>query len=452
MTRDQNFSLFNQLLRRYRASMVYRSSVAFDIILVKFRTHADLPGVTLVKKLLLFLFPLLLLAGAAFVQAQSGRNRNVTPPSKSQTKSEAQPTKSEAQPSPSPEGEEGISDSRVGEEGETVEGDVVRFDTSLVTVPVTVIDRNGKYVPSLRRSDFRIYEDGTEQKIAYFATVDQPFTVVLLIDTSGSTQVKLEDIQSAAITFVDQLKPEDSVMVISFDDSIDVLTKPTTDRNAITKAIHRTRTGGGTRLYDAVSSVLKKHLRTISGRKAVVLFTDGVDTTSYGATFDGTIRLAEEADAPIYVVDYDTSGGFAGINGGWPFPGGRGTIMGIPVPRPTVTTGPVASAEDYRRANIYLHELSDRTGGRFYNGDSRAGVSQAFAQIAEELGRQYSLGYYPKTLGQVGQRRQIKVRVTQTGLVVKSRDSYIYSDKKPGPDQNNKQPYISETKTNQTTP
>jgi VWFA-related protein len=401
-------------------------------------THAGLSGVTLMKKLLLFVFPFFLFLGVAIVHAQSGRNRGVTTPPKG-------PTKSEAKPTPTPEDDSGITDSKL-EEGETVEGDVVRFDTSLITVPVTVIDRNGKYVPTLRRSDFRIYEEGLEQKIAYFATVDQPFTVILLIDTSGSTQIKLEDMQNAAITFVDQLKPDDSVMVMSFDDSINVLCKPTTDRNAITKAIYRTRTGGGTRLYDAVSQVLKKQLRTISGRKAVVMFTDGVDTASFNSTFDGTIRLAEESDAPIYVVDYDTSGGFGRINGGWPLPGGRGTIMGIPVPRPSVMTGPVASAEDYRRASIYLHELADKTGGRFHNGDSMSGIADAFAQIAQELGRQYSLGYYPKSKGVAGQRRNIKVRVTQEGMVVKSRDSYIYSDKKPGAEQNNKQPYISESR------
>jgi len=96
-------------------------------------------------------------------------------------------------------------------------------------------------------------------------------------------------------------------------------------------------------------------------------------------------------------------------------------------------TGPGSSPADYRRGTSYLHALADVTGGRFYSADSMVGISQAFAWIAEELGRQYSLGYYPKTIGHAGDRRQIKVRVNQSGLVVKARDSYIYSDKKPGP-------------------
>jgi Ca-activated chloride channel family protein len=384
-------------------------------------------------KKILFLCFLFILVVPAVTRAQSGRNRRV--------ESAAKPGAPSATPQPSTTTDEteGISDSRTDAAGETVEGDVVRVDTSLITVPVTVLDRGGKYVPNLKRSDFRIFEEGVEQKVAYFATEDQPFTVVMLIDTSGSTHFRLEDIQDAAITFVNQLKPADSVMVISFDDRIDVLGKPTTDRNAITRAIRRTSTGGGTRLYDAVDVVLKKHLQTISGRKAIVLFTDGVDTTSHRASYESTVRAAEESDAPIYVVDYDTSGFNGAMGQGWPLPGRpRGTIFGLPVPLPSgggVPGGPGANPGDYRRASAYLHELSAVTGGRFFNGDSMMGISQAFAEIAQELGRQYSLGYYPKTLGQAGQRRQIKVRVIQTGLVVKARDSYIYTEKKSTTDQ-----------------
>jgi VWFA-related protein len=274
----------------------------------------------------------------------------------------------------------------------------------------------------LRRENFKVFENGLEQKIAYFATTDSPFSIVLLIDTSGSTRFRLDEIQNAAINFIEKLKPSDSVMVMSFDDRIEVLCKATTDRNAITKAIRRTRTGGGTRLYDAVHDILTKQLKTIPGRKAVVLFTDGVDTTSRRASYDSTIRLAEESDSPIYSVDYDTSG-FAGLG----LPGRRGTILGLPLPGPT--GGPTAG--DYKRAVRYLHALSNKTGGRFYSGDSLFGIAQAFTWIAEELGRQYSIGYYPSTTGKDGERRQIKVKTTEADLVVKARDSYVYSEKKP---------------------
>ncbi len=344
--------------------------------------------------------------------AQSGR------------KTEPKPTKTESAKT----ADDGLTESRIDPNGETIEGDVIKVDTSLVMVPVTVMDRNGRYVPLLRRENFRIQENDIDQKIAYFATTDSPFSVVLLIDTSGSTEFRLRDIQDAAIKFVDKLKPTDSVMVMSFDDRIEVECKATTDRNVITKAIRHTRTGGGTRLYDAVDDILKKHLKTIEGRKAVVLFTDGVDTTSRRASYDSTLRLAEESDAQIYSVDYDTSGKGTVMSNGIPMPG-RGTILGLPIPGSGIPGTAGGMPGDYKRAVRYLHALADVTGGRFYSGDSLFGIDQAFTWIAEELGRQYSLGYYPSIAGKDGERRQIKVKMTEANLVVKSRDSYIYSDK-----------------------
>lgn len=363
--------------------------------------------------------PLILLLGVFLwsfnLYAQSGRKTIEPKPDKSEKKSTD---------------DGNVTESKVNPAGETIEGDIIRTDTALVTVPVTVLDRYGRYVPLLKRENFQVLENGVEQKIAYFATSDSPFSVVLLIDTSGSTQFRLDDIQKAAINFVDKLKSSDSVMVMSFDDRIDVLCKATTDRDVIRKAIRRTRTGGGTRLYDAVADILQKQLRTISGRKAIVLFTDGVDTSSHRGSYNNTIRLAEESDAPIYSVDYDTSGTNSVFGQGIPIPGGRGSILGLPLPRPGIpgsTTG--GTPGDYKRAVAYLHALSDATGGRFYSGDSLFGIAQAFTWIAEELGRQYSLGYYPTVTGQSGERRQIKVKVTEADLVVKARDSYIYSDK-----------------------
>jgi VWFA-related protein len=131
---------------------------------------------------------------------------------------------------------------------------------------------------------------------------------------------------------------------------------------------------------------------------------------------------------------------------GLPLPGGRGgVILGLPFPRPGGggSGGGGASPGDYRRANRYLHDLSDTTGGRFYSADSLMGISQAFTWIAEELGRQYSLGYYPKMQGRDGQRRQIKVRVNEPDLVVKARDSYIYAEKKSNANHpSDQQPYL----------
>ncbi|HEY0404175.1 MAG TPA: VWA domain-containing protein [Pyrinomonadaceae bacterium] len=382
--------------------------------------------------IILFLFTLT--CSSSVIHAQSGRSRS-NQSTKGTGATSANKTSSD--PDADNSSEEGMTNVQVNAQGETIEGDVLRVNTSLVTVPVSVMDRSGKYIPDLSREDFHIFEEGVEQRVAYFATVDQPFTVALVIDTSGSTDFRLEDIQEAAIAFVNQLKADDRVMVISFDDQINVLTKPTSDRNEMIRAIRRTRTGGGTRLYDAVDLVIKQHLKQISGRKAMVLFTDGVDTTSRRASYDSTLREAEELDALIYPVAYDTKNSGRWGSGGpqqIPLPGGRGgVILGIPFPRSPMPGpgggGGGSNPADYQRARMYLFELARRTGGRLYNGGSMLGISQAFVQIAEELRRQYSLGYYPKNAGQVGQRRQIKVRVTQPNLVVVARDSYIYSPK-----------------------
>jgi Ca-activated chloride channel homolog len=366
---------------------------------------------------------LLLVCGADALSAQSGRRKTVRSTEKTSDSATSTP-----HADASAAGSE--ADAQSGAQGETVEGDVVRVETTLVTVPVSVRDRDGRYAPDLRREDFHIFEEGVEQRIAYFATVDQPFTVALVLDTSGSTDLRLDDMQEAAIAFVSRLKPQDRVLVIAFDDRLDVLAEPTSDRAALTKAIRRARSGGGTRLYDAVEFVINKRLKNIDGRKAVVLFTDGVDTSSRRATYESTVRQAEESDALIYPVSYAALG--AGLRGitppTFPTPGGRGGVrIGSPFPR---TGGGGVSRAEYERGNAYLHELARKTGGRLYRGDSLSNIAQAFEWVAEELRRQYSLGYYPKSAAQEGQRRQIKVRVDRPNLVVLSRDSYIYSRKK----------------------
>ena len=324
-------------------------------------------------------------------------------------------------------------------------GDVIRVNTTLVTLPVSVTDRDGRYIPNLRKEDFRLWEDGVEQPVAFFSSVDKPFSVVLMLDTSGSTRFRLEEIQDAAITFVNQLRQDDRVMVVSFDDQIRVLSEFTNDRSRLRDAIRRTSPGDGTKLYDAVDLVMNQRLSNVEGRKAVVLFTDGVDTTSRHASYESNVRDAEELDALIYPVQYDTredQGGWGGGgnsrwpgSGRWPssntdilgqilggvFGGGRGGRSG------GGGGGGGSSRHEYDVANRYLQDLAERTGARSYRADSTQNLASAFANIADELRRQYTLGYYPKTQAQAGQRRQVKVRVNQPNLAVRTRDSYIFN-------------------------
>ena len=298
--------------------------------------------------------------------------------------------------------------------------DVIKIEANLVTIPVSVFDRNGIYIPGLTQENFKIFEDGKEQEITYFGTSDKPFTVVLLLDTSPSTEYKIEEIQSAAKAFVRQLKPQDSVLVIEFDGNIHVLTEATKDRQKINKAIDEADIGGGTSLYDTVDFSLRKRLNKIQGRKAIVLFTDGVDTTSDKSSYEENIRDAEEADTLIFPIQYNTffdnsrNGGV--LSSPFPFPGGGGGIFN---PRGT-------RAEDYALGREYLNDLAAATGGRVFRPEATpGGFTAALEGIAEELRRQYNIGYYPQDEGKTGERKQIKVRVNRQNLIVRARDSYI---------------------------
>lgn len=347
--------------------------------------------------------------------ASNGTRRLSVPTDSRKDKKSGKDAKAQNQPTTSAKPADAAPDSADGEE-------VVKVETNLITIPVSVYGRtDGLYIPNLRQTDFKVFEDGKEQEVAYFGTTDKPFTVVLLIDVSPSTAYKIEEIQAAATAFVDQLKPEDKVMVISFDSTVNTLIKePTNNRKKIYDAIHSTGFGDGTSLYEAVDTSLRKRLDKIEGRKAIVLFTDGVDTTSLRASYEKTIREAEESEAVIFPIYYNTFfGGAMGSGGVMTNP----TISGAPFPG-SRAAGP--SSADYALGRSYLAELAAATGGRVYRPESTSGgLSTAFEGIAQELRSQYSIGYYPQTEGANGDRRQIKVRVNRPNLIVQARDSYI---------------------------
>ncbi len=332
--------------------------------------------------------------------------------------------------------------------------EVIKVDTTLVTIPVSVFDNGGRFISGLNKDDFRIFEDGQAQQIEVFATTEQPFTVVLLLDVSRSTQFQIEEIQDAAIAFVEQLRPQDQMMVVAFDDEIQILSEPTSDRRQLRNAIRRTRFGGGTKLYDAVDFALNSRLRNIEGRKAIVLFTDGVDSSSERSNYMRTVSDAERSNVIIYPVRYDTSeyNGGQNTNNRFPWPnrrggggnrrggGGGGNRRGggginIPFPWPNgggggngggIWRGP---EDEYAVGERYLKELAGKTGGKYFNASTTGNLETSFAGIADELREQYSLGYYPQNQGQAGQRKQINVRVNRPNLSVKAKTSYVVGEK-----------------------
>jgi VWFA-related protein len=251
-------------------------------------------------------------------------------------------------------------------------------------------------------------------------------------------------------------------MVVAFDQHVRVLAEPTNDRRRLRDAIRHTHNEGDTSLYDAVDFVIHQRFNHIEGRKAIVLFTDGVDTSSRHASYESNVRDAEELDALVYPIEYDTYqdtnyGGTSGGGGNWP--GSGSPTIGLPDILGTIIFGrggggggrrggrrggggggnwppPITSGggsctgcsrEEYERADQYLHDMARVSGGRLYQADTTRNLSESFALIAEELRKQYSLGYYPKVAAQPGERRHIKVRVMRPGLVVQARDSYIFN-------------------------
>jgi hypothetical protein len=389
---------------------------------------------------------------------------------------------------------------------EPQEVDTLKIDTDLVTVPVIATTVEGNYLPDLRQEEFSISEDGEKQQVAFFATVSTPFHVVLMLDTSASTQDKLRLIQQAAVTFVEQLQNADRVKLISFDDTVRELSDFTNDRAALRKAIYQTVSGRGTKLYDAFELALSS-IKQIRGRKAIVLFSDGVDWHSDQATFDSTLHWLDEEGVIVYPIRYETraqseriareaqddaslptidvvrkapsgttaptfpsddpssvptsgqtrktgplglptaaeimrgrrqrdpdmdrypspdrvpptdprdGGPTAGDPRGGTFPTGRGS-------RRKDDSVSVMLDQLYLKADSYLLELANKSGGRLLRADTLGSLPDAFARIAAELRTQYAIGYYPTNKTRDGQYRKIKVTTTRKNVVVRARPGY----------------------------
>jgi VWFA-related protein len=359
---------------------------------------------------------------------------------------------------PAPESAKQQPDAEVDSD-DIADGEIINVDTNLVTVPVRVLDKQGRFVGGLLKEDFSVFEDRMPQDIAYFSNEQNPFTVALILDMSYSSTFKIDEIQQAALTFVTQLRPNDKVMVLSFDQEVHILCEPTSDRKVLNGAIVKTRISSGTSLYDAVNFVVNQRFNKIEGRKAIVLFTDGVDTTSETAGLRDNLRQASELDALIYPIKYDTFADVQAIESGrvmvpddprtprttptagggtiptgnsspFPFPFPTGTVNPGRSSRPSRIPGQGTTREEYVIAGEYLDRLAMSTGGRIYEANSPENLLRAFSKIASELREFYSLGFYPND-AEEGKVRQLKVKVDKPGLAVRSRESYVVKHRQP---------------------
>jgi VWFA-related protein len=326
------------------------------------------------------------------------------------------------------------------------ENKVQKGSKTLVSVPVTVSDREGRYISGLKKEDFNLFEDGARQNIAFFATEDEPLSVALVLDSSGSTKDVLDKIKSAARDFIELLNPNDQCQIVTFDSQVRVLNPFTADKPTLFSSLDKARTAteDGTVMYSAVEQIARESFANIQGRKVIVLLSDGKDFGS-PVTKDALLSRLEELDVMIYTIFYQTSATSAAkLN-----VAGDGTIkeekaalkppekkekekkkkkkgytIFIPVPGDVYTEQDVKLTQkvSVTEAVDALKQMSDATAGRFYLSDT-PDLGGIFKKIAGELRQQYRLGYYTRDASDAAVR-DIIVKVERADVVVRARGKF----------------------------
>lgn len=308
-------------------------------------------------------------------------------------------------------------------------------DKNMVSVPVTVSDREGRYIAGLKKEDFSIYEDGVKQNVAFFATVDEPLSIALLLDTSGSTSSSLEKIKDAAKDFIELLNAKDQCLIATFDSQLKVLNEFTASKKMLTDAIDKVQTAqqDGTVLHYAIQQTVNKSFNNATGRKVIIVLSDGKDFGSPVGKNE-LLGILEESDVLIYSIHYKTGSGTQNL-----VISSDGKVKEAENKKPTKIKKPkkpkgysimipgqmdVISQEQIEErekvasveAVSFLKTLTDTTAGRFYLSDS-PNLSNIFKQIAGELRQQYWLGYRAKDSAV----HEINVKVGRPDVVVRAR-------------------------------
>lgn len=270
--------------------------------------------------------------------------------------------------------------------------DVVRVNTDLVILNITVTDKAGLYVPGLKMSDFTIFEDGKQisaELISSFSVHESPFASVVLLDTSGSMETRLSLARSAAIRFLDRLRIEDVAAVFKFDSKVEQVQEFSGGRDLAPMAFGM-QAKGMTKLNDAIVDAAKALSERLEKRKAIVVLSDGLDTNS-NASSDKALESALAVGASIYAVDMSSTEG----------PGFRN-----------------------QQSAATLKSLAEKTGGRFVATPGGPALRDAFASIADELGHQYTVAYRPLNRAHDGKWRKLEVKVSRADLIVRTRKAY----------------------------
>jgi Ca-activated chloride channel family protein len=300
-------------------------------------------------------------------------------------------------------------------------GDVISVRTSEVLLPVTVRDFQGRLVPNLARTDFRVFENDKEQPVTAFAFRQVPVDVVLMVDASSSVANNLEDFQRAASTFAEMLSPEDRISLIKFDDRVELLQDWTTNRVQFRRSLHRITPGMFTKFYDALYLASREQFKPDKRRHAVVVLTDGIDSGRGYASGAMAMRALLELQATVYVISNTEierakkerdlaelmNQGDSAV---------RFNELRIGDLRMSL------QALDASEKN--LSQLTGATGGQLYKPESFEGLDEVYRNIAEELRHQYVLYYSPTDSSADGSMRRTRVQVSNRFYVVSTRTGY----------------------------
>jgi VWFA-related protein len=284
------------------------------------------------------------------------------------------------------------------------EQDTLKVEVALVNVQVSVVDKRGRFVPDLKKEDFLIEEDGRKQEIRNFSRENElPLTLALLIDTSPSVRPVFEEEKHTAESFLQSiLRPKDLALVMGFDREVELVQDYTDSPRQLIRAIDSLEIGGGTSVYDAIYLACKEKLAEEAGRKAIIMMSDGEDTTSK-LRLQEALVAAHRSDAVFYGIFNAANSSFSiGPYGRRP-PGG---VFG--------GGGDIGT----------LRKFSEETGGTTFSISRENSFEKIFNQIAEELRSQYSLGYVSTNTAKDGKYRQIKVVARGSGYMVKARKGY----------------------------
>jgi VWFA-related protein len=340
---------------------------------------------------------------------------------------------------------------------EVDEGDVVRVETQLVSVPAVVTDKNGRPLAGLRAENFSLLEDGKPQHVTNFATTEAPFEIALLLDTSGSTREELGLIRDAAHAFMRALRRGDRVAIVAFNNTpgsgaplatVDVRSPLTDDRETLRRAIDNLGTSNGTPFYDALGRVADQVFRDppreeVRGRRAVVALTDGVDSSSNSGYEEAQTKV-RRAGVATYFIQVSTEEYVEDRLLKDCQDNGRLTLSAKQLERFRQLFVPQAQKEDYQDfcrmgqfermdisrqlynlARREMNEMARTSGGKNFAAASLNEARAAFAQVANEIGTQYSLGYYPANKTRDGRFRQIKVELRGVkDASVRAREGY----------------------------